>query len=141
MGKRVPSHHWIWAAWVSRKTRLAVAEPRVKMVGIWGVQGCHGRGAEGIHTGSERLSQRGSGNPNSRDQADLPPPRAGRCQRQRLRARLAQNMSIHSTILIEDLLHANHCSRHWGYSHDTRQKSLACTELIPVGGGKKQNIA
>ena len=90
MGKRVPSHHWVRAGCVSRKTRLAVAEPRVKMVGICGVQGCHGRGAEGsimgIHIGSERLSQRGSGNPNSRDQVDLPPPRASRCQRQRLRA-------------------------------------------------------
>lgn len=48
----------------------------------------------------ERLSQRGSRSPNSRDHVNLPPERAGRCPRQERRLRLVQSMSNHSQYLL-----------------------------------------
>lgn len=57
--------------------------------------------------GPENRHQRGSGNPNSRDQVNLLADVRGRSTGSG--PAQAQTMSIHSTIFTEDLPHANYC--------------------------------
>lgn len=96
---------------MSGKARLEEAEPKGKLDKICGVQWNPSQESRGVDNknsqlGTEGLHQNGSGNPNLKDHVTLLSWRAGRCQRQeqRLGTQLAQSMSIHSTIFIEDLL-------------------------------------